>query len=109
MVVCGVCLGLALLTRPNHGAAFPVFGLALLLGPGSTNRRVQRFLLLGAIGTFFLAITLLLNSLEFGDPFQRGHPGWVEGGKIITDFLIPTPLHLGLFGNLFPAADHTRS
>lgn len=101
VVVCGVCLGLALMTRPNHGAAFPVFGLALLLGPGSTNRRAQRFLLLGAIGTFFLGLTLLLNYLEFGDPFQRGHPGWVEGGKIITDFLIPTPLHLGLFGNLF--------
>ena len=36
VVVCGLCLGLALMTRPNHGAAFPVFGLALLLGPGST-------------------------------------------------------------------------
>jgi hypothetical protein len=101
VVLCGVCLGLALMTRPNHGAAFPVFGLALLLGPGSTTRRAQRFLLLGAIGTVFLGTTMLLNYLQFGDPFQRGHAAWVEGGKIITDFLIPTPLHLGLYGNLF--------
>ena len=101
MVLCGVCLGLALMTRPNHGVAFPVFGLALLLGPGSTTRRAQRFLLLGAIGTVFLGTTMLLNYLGFDDPFQRGHPDWVEGEKIITDFLIPTPLHLGLYGNLF--------
>ncbi len=101
VVLCGVCLGLALMTRPNHAAAFPVFGLALLLGPGSTTRRAQRFLLLGAIGTLFLGTTMLLNYLEFDDPFQRGIPDWVEGGKVITDFLILTPLHLGLYGNLF--------
>jgi hypothetical protein len=101
VLLCGVCLGLALMTRPNHAAAFPVFGLALLLGPGSTTRRAQGFLLLGAIGTFFLGTRLLLNYSQFGDPFQRGHGAWVEGGKIITDFLIPTPLHLGLYGNLF--------
>jgi len=98
VVLCGVCLGLALLTRPNHGAAFPVFGLALLLGPGSITRRAQRFLLLGAIGTVFLGTTLFLNYLHFHDLFQFGYAAWAKGGKIITDFR--TPLHLGLYGFL---------
>ena len=99
MIYCGTCLGLALMSRPNHVVAVPVFAIAFLLAPLSRTLRVRQVLLLGAITTLFLGATLALNYLHFHDVFQFGYPEQVEGGKILTDF--STPLHIGLYGLLF--------
>ena len=96
VICCGTCLGLALMSRPNHVVAVPVFAVAFLLAPLSNTRRVQQVLLLGAITTLFLGATLGLNYLHFHDVFQFGYAEQVEGGKILTDF--STPLHIGLYG-----------
>jgi hypothetical protein len=91
-----MCLGLALMSRPNHVVAVGVFAIALLLAPLSRTRRVRQVLLLGAITTAFLGATFFLNYLHFQDVFQFGYADQVEGGKILTAF--NTPLHLGLWG-----------
>ena len=96
VIGCGICLGLALMSRPNHVVAVGVFAIALLLAPLSRTRRVRQVLLLGAITTTFLGATLFLNYLHFQDIFQFGYADQVEGGKILTAF--NTPLHLGLWG-----------
>ena len=92
----GVCLGLAVMSRPNHVVAVGVFAVAFLLAPLSKPRRIRQVVLLGAITTLFLGATLALNYLHFQDVFQFGYAEQVEGGKILTDF--STPLHLGLYG-----------
>jgi hypothetical protein len=91
VIYCGTCLGLALMSRPNHVVAVPVFAIAFLLAPLSKTLRVQQVLLLGA--------NLALNYLHFHDVFQFGYAEQVEGGKILTDF--STPFHIGLYGLLF--------
>jgi len=96
VVGCGTCLGLALMSRPNHVVAVGVFAIALLLAPLPRRRRMRQVALLGAITTAFLGATLFLNYLHFHDLFQFGYADQVEGGKILTAF--DTPLHLGLFG-----------
>ncbi|MEE8348698.1 MAG: hypothetical protein V3R94_03950 [Acidobacteriota bacterium] len=96
VMCCGTCLGLALMSRPNHGAAIPVFAIALMMAPLSRALRVRQVLLLGAVTTLFLGATLGLNYLHFHDVFQFGYADQVEGGKILTQF--NTPTHLGLYG-----------
>ena len=96
VVGCGTCLGLALMTRPNHVVAIGVFAVAWLLAPLSGTRRRRSIVLLGAVTSLFLGATLLLNYLHFQDIFQFVYAEQVEGGKILTDF--STPLPIGLYG-----------
>lgn len=96
VVCCGICLGLALMSRPNHVVAIGVFAIGLLLAPLSRTRRLRQVVLLGGVTTLFLGATLVLNYLHFHDVFQFGYADQVEGGKILTAF--STPLHLGLWG-----------
>ncbi len=98
VVRCGACLGLALMTRPNHVVAIGVFAVAWLLAPPSRSHRGRNIVLLGAVTSFFLGATLFLNYLHFQDIFQFGYAEQVEGGKILTDF--STPLPIGLYGLL---------
>ena len=98
VALCGVLLGLALLTRFTHALAAPVFGLALLTATGDPRRRTAAFFLLGGVSALFFVVYLGYNQVRFGDPWHLGYPDRVEGGKFLSGFT--TPFWDGLRGFL---------
>lgn len=92
----GALLGFAVLVRPTHILAAPIFLIAILV----RERRggLKPLIVAGAVFSFAVAAYLGYNYSVFGSPFQFGYPDSVEAGKHVTGF--ETPLHIGLFGFL---------
>lgn len=99
LFLCGLWLGLALLTRLDNLILLPVYLLTLALSaarPRSTLRTpratIPRGLMLFALPLLAaLALQLWINFLRFGSPWNSGYSGET----------FSTPLPVGLFGLLF--------
>jgi hypothetical protein len=92
----GLLLGAALLVRPTHALAVPVFALAVLAREG--RRALWPVAVLGLIAAGALGGYLGWNAYLFGDPLAFGYPEVAEGGKRLNTF--ETPLARGLVGLL---------
>ncbi|MEE8142924.1 MAG: hypothetical protein V3T77_07480 [Planctomycetota bacterium] len=98
-LLAGICLAVAILVRPVHALAVPVFAGALLLARGTPGARFGASFALGAAAAVGLAALLFLNWHQYGSPWEFGYPEQAEGGRSLNSF--ETPLWLGLFGFLF--------
>ncbi len=102
LLLCGVALGGAFLTRSLVAPALVVIGIALLVVFWKGKQRAPKaaqltdivWVLLPALACF--GLFLWTNDQRFGDPFEQGY------GDVITwDTYFNYPLHLGLAGILF--------
>jgi hypothetical protein len=96
-VAAGALLAAALLVRPAHALAVPVFAAAVLARDGRRGARAAAALAMVAAAG--LAGYFAWNGHLFGDPLDFGYPATAEGGKRLNSF--ETPLGRGLFGFLF--------
>jgi len=94
--IAGALLGFAVLVRPTHILAAPIFLVAILVR--ERREGLKPLIVAGTVFSIAVAAYLGYNSSVFGNPFQFGYPDSVEAGKHVTGF--ETPLHVGLFGFL---------
>ncbi len=95
-LLAGVLLGCAVLVRPTHAIAAPVFAVAILARDKRQGLATAALAMLPV--ALALAGYLYSNYRMFGDPMEFGYPAVAEGGKHLNTF--ETPLATGLYGFL---------
>jgi 4-amino-4-deoxy-L-arabinose transferase-like glycosyltransferase len=83
-IVAGVCIGLALMTKPLMGLAFPLLGLGWLWASGLLTRRAAALVVLGGVVGAIVALPWHASMLSlYGDAFARSY-FWEQSFKRAT-------------------------